>query len=830
MSNTNGSNDIAEMLRLLRESVDNDREKLKEDSEDKQEEIKEPEEIEEETSPEEDDSDPWYDDEEEESTEDEDVDIEIASEDEREPEEDDDSDPWFNSVSEVTEESIEDLEETVEEPEEDDDLYDLSDISDDENIVDTDESEEDEIDVFAYPEDDFCEEEISPEDSGVIIDVPEDEELINAEELVELESIPEDEIIDEEIAEIEELEEDKTDREALDETDINLLKNMGYGQSVINEMLVKNESISTVPQYTAGDIAYDNNGAEYVLKKQNDEIKADYATQKRNTVIRLIIAGFTALLLFVYEYLAFTGAELPGLLNKAAFPVSHSMISLQLLLIAAAMSLNLISKGISDTFCFRSTPYSAGSVLILLNAIYTIVIAVVRPEDYMLFNSVGAFAAVLLIGYEYALLINEEKTFDAISFEGQTKYSLEQDNKEKNFGDMPTMRAYSTDFNNSFFDRMSRRVSAYNYLNILMPIVVVMGIVIFTLVLVISENLSSAITAGMMTVNFSLPLGVVGTYSIPMLCAVLSMKKESGAIVGNSSVAGCSNTRFVTFDETDVFPSMKTTYIDLKPAGDRPISETLGKTSKLFAAIGGPLSHMIETSGEQEIGGDVEIISIFDDGISAKLDSEDMLVGSAGFLEINNIDITASTDYKDDDDSNEILYVAIGGKLAARYYIKYQPDPDFVDAVNDLGAKGISVGIRTRNPGVNSRIIEKRCPEMKYKVYTIKSLSDDEKDLTSHQNTTNGVIVSHGKAITLARPLLLSLMLEKYYKIDTYIRCATAFVGILGVAIFAAMGRIGDMSSLVAVLYQLAGFIPTGIAAWIICKPKKNNKTKELKK
>ena len=829
MSNTNGSNDIAEMLRLLRESVDNDREKLKEDSEDKQEEIKELEEIEEETSPEEDDSDPWYDDEEEEIVEDEDVDIEIASEEEREPEEDDDNDPWFNSVSEVPEEVIE---EVIEEPEEavEEFVEDYEDLPDNEITVDTDDAEEDEIDVFAYPEDDFYEEEISPEDSGVIIDVPEDEELINAEDPIEPESISEDEIIDEEIAEIEELEEDKTDGEALDETDINLLKNMGYGQSAINEMLVKDKAVSTASQHTAGDIAYNNNGEEYVLKKQNDEIKADYATQKRNTVIRLIIAGFTALLLFVYEYLAFAGVELPGLLDKEAFPVSHSMISLQLLLIAAAMSLNLISKGISDTFCFKSTPYSVGSILILLNAIYTVVIAVVRPEDYMLFNSVGAFAAVLLIGYEYALLINEEKTFEAISFEGKTKYSLEQDNKEKNFGDMPTMRAYSTDFNNSFFDRMGRRISAYNYLNILMPAVAGMGIVIFTLVLLISENLSSAITAGMMTVNFGLPLGVMGAYSIPMLCAVLSMKKESGAIVGHSSVAGCSNTRFVTFDETDIFPSMKTTYIDLKPAGDRPISETLGKTSKLFAAIGGPLSHMIETSGEQEIGGDVEIISIFDDGISAKLDSEEMLVGSAGFLEINNIDITASTDYKDDDDSNEILYVAINGKLAARYYIKYQPDPDFVDAVNSLGAKGISVGIRTRNPGVNSRIIEKRCPEMKYKVYTIKSLSDDKKDLTSHQSATNGVIVSHGKAITLARPLLLSLMLEKYYKIDTYIRCATAFVGILWVAIFAAMGRIGDMSSLVAVLYQLAGFIPAGIAAWVICKPKKNNKIKEFKK
>ena len=60
MTDKNGSNDIAEMLRLLRESVDNDRAKSDNDdvAEEEPEEITDTEEIPEE-APEEDDSDPW---------------------------------------------------------------------------------------------------------------------------------------------------------------------------------------------------------------------------------------------------------------------------------------------------------------------------------------------------------------------------------------------------------------------------------------------------------------------------------------------------------------------------------------------------------------------------------------------------------------------------------------------------------------------------------------------------------------------------------------------------------------------------------------------------
>ena len=635
MTDKNGSNDIAEMLRLLRESVDNDRAKSDNDdvAEEEPEEITDTEEI-----PEEDDSDPWYDEEEEEEvSEEEDAEIKIASEEEREDEEDDEVDPWFSAPKEEPAAEIAEEDEDEEEIEESSFAYsDEEEVSDEpvseeeneeyveetieETIEETAEedepSEEEEIDVFTYPEEDAPDEEeeidvfaypeedapAEEEEIDVFVSLEEDEEPIEevldiveepeAEEAEEIEDeifsdIADDENIDRELEEIQEIEEDNDGDEILDETDISLLQNMGYTSFAMNDTSVDHEEVKGPDNSSKGDIAYDHNGEEHVVRKQADKIKIDYADQKKKTIIRLVVAGVAALLLLVYEYLAFAEIELPGLLNQHDFPVSHAMISLQLLVIAAIMSFDLVIKGIYDAFRFGCTPYSVASVLILVNAVYTVIVAIFRPEDYMLFNFGGALAAVLAILYEYLMLVSEEKAFYAVSFSGAKKYAFAEDSDCKHFGNQPTLRAYNTDFNKNFFARMGKRISSYNYLGILIPVSVVLGALLCAVLWTVNGDVTSAISAGMLVVNFALPLGVMGAYSVPMLLSMLSLKKEKGAIIGHSATECYDKTRFVTFDETDLFPSMKTTYIDLKPCGDQPIADVLIKTSMLFSAIGG---------------------------------------------------------------------------------------------------------------------------------------------------------------------------------------------------------------------------------------------------
>ncbi len=920
MAEKNQSNDIAEMLKLLRQSFDADKPKddekasaepktekneisledfMIEESSDEEAELVETEEgseddgedplyddepkdeendkpleefieevaeeeielLEDDEADEDDGEDPWYDDEpkdeetdmpleefieetveeeielsEEDAEKDDDFDIVIASADERESEEDDE-DPWFvkKEAQPIEEEGAFDAEE---EPLEVSDFNDedadslfafddlartsVSDEEEDENNEITEEvTDEDEIDVFAMPEEDIEEDEIDvfampeedPFEDEDPVDIFEDDvDEPQAEESEE--DIDEQENIDRELVEINVLEESE---ETLDETDISLLQNMGYTSFAGADSTTVSEEMSVSDNGSLGDVAYDYDGEEYVIKKQGDEIKTDYAHQKKNTLIRLAIAAGMAILLLIYEMLAFSGVALPWMFNQHQFPLSHAMISLQLLVIATAMSLNLIVKGIADAFKLKSTPYSVGSILILANVIYTVIIAIARPENYTLFNFGGAFAAVLCIAYEYVLILNEEMTFCAVSCDGADKYALVEDaNESSPFGDAPALRAYRTDFNKNFFGQMRKRTLEYRYIGFLVPSVIGLGIVLFVLFWIIRGNVATAMNTGMLVINFALPLGVMGAYSMPMMFALMALKKGKGAIVGHASADRYDGARFVTFDETDIFPSIKTTYVDLKPSGNQQISNVLSKTSMLFSAIGGPLSRMVETADAGDNFDKVEIISIFDDGISAKVDEAEMLVGSARFLDINGIDANAPADYRDSDGSNEILYVAIDGKLAARYYIKYVPDPDFVKAVNMLGSKGVSVGIRTRNPGVNSQIIQRRCPEMKYKVYTIKSLAENEKDITSYQSNTDSGIVAHGKAADLVSPLVIAMSLKKYYKFDAYIRYASAVLGAVLVTVFAAMGRVGEISSLASALYQLVWLAPSALIGWII--------------
>ena len=616
--------------------------------------------------------------------------------------------------------------------------------------------------------------------------------------------------------ELKEAEEENDDDIGLDETDIHLLSKLGYSPVGASEEVVKQNDRENLSKESSGDIAYDYEGEEYIFEKQREEIRAGYSVAKKSTLTRLAIAGGATFLLLIYETLVAFGVTLPWLFNQHTYALSHIMISLQFLIIAGAMSIRSVVKGVADAACMKATPQSVSAVVIIMNVLYSIVIAIITPEDYVLFNFAGALAAVLAIGYEYLNLVNESHAFDVVALKDDVRYVFGEDEKlYEVFGEpAPSLRAYSTDFNKHYFAKMKRRTVSYKYLSTLIVAVLALMLVVGVISLLATGTPGEALRNAIMIVNFALPLGILGAYTLPMLKVTKAMLGKNAALIGQATVDKYVNTRFVTFDEEDLFPSIKTTHIDLKPSGNHDISAVLRKTGKLFSAIGGPMKKLVEIPDASD-GDDVIIKDIFDDGVSATVESSEMLVGSARFLEINGVDPTATSDYRDADGNNEVLYVAINGSLAARYYIKYLPDPDFVKAVNKLGDKRIAVGIKTCNPGINSNIILRRCPEMKYKIYAIKSGYDSADELESHRVLTDGDLISVKKSVFLAYPLLACLALKKYYKSDAVFRWVSAAVGALVALCIALAGRGLDINSLGIAIYQLLWFAPSLAAALI---------------
>ena len=681
-------------------------------------------------------------------------------------------------------------------------------------VIIVDESCEDEPAYDAAPEqadeEDKMYDEIpeQPDEDGLVYDEFCEEAMISEDEYDEFE-----EDIDKELVEAED---ESEDMGGLDETDMHLLSKLGYSSVGASEEVIKQGDHENHSSEPSGDISYDYDGEEYIFEKQREEIRAGYSVAKKSALVRLLIAGGAAFLLLIYETLVACGVTLPWLFNQYDYALSHIMISLQLLIIAGAMSIRSILKGVTDAACMRATPQSVSAAVIIMNVLYTVVIAIIIPENYALFNFVGALAAVLSIGYEYLGLINESHTFDVVSLKDGARYAFGEDERlYEVFGEpAPSLRAYSTDFNKHFFAKMKRRTVSYKYLSVLIVSTFALMLTVCGISLLATGSSGEALRNAISVINFTLPLGVLGAYVLPMLKVTKVMLGKNAALIGHGTVDKYVNTRFVTFDEEDLFPSIKTTHIDLKPSGNHNISEVLRKTGKLFSAIGGPMKKLVELSDTFD-GDDVIINDIFDDGVSATVESSEMLAGSARFLEINGVDPASASDYRDADGNNEVLYIAIDGSLAARYYIKYLPDPDFVKAVNKLGDKRIAVGIKTCNPGINSNIILRRCPEMKYKIYAIKSGYDCADEIDSHRALTDGDLISAKKAVFLAYPLLACLALKKYYKSDAVFRWTSAAVGAFVAVCIALAGRGLDINSLGIAIYQLLWFAPS-VAATLI--------------
>ena len=598
------------------------------------------------------------------------------------------------------------------------------------------------------------------------------------------------------------------DETAIDETDIGLLTTLGVSSDDAEAELAEKDD--PTDSY-AGDISYDYDGGEYVLENQRHEIIAGYKNEKRATLTRLVVCGAFALLLLVYELLSAFGVNMPGMLNKTEFPLSHIMISLQLLVICVLMSVKQLYVGITDLISRNATPHSISSAVVLANVLSSIVLSIASPEQYEIFNFIGAFSIVVAIAYEYLLLNSEEHVFGVFSTKKGQKYAfvLENDPSDVTRDGGISLCAYSTEFNKNYFFRMRKRSSDYKYLTWVIVGVFGVSLLTFLISLIFKTGIALAMKNGVMIVNLALPIGVFAAFSYPMFRAAVKALGNRGAFVGVSAVDEYSKTRFVTFGEEELFTSLKTTHLDLKPAGNNNVSDVLCKTSVLLSAIGGPMKRMVEMMQSDFIGSTVEIDEIFDDGISATAGEVKMLAGSAQFLIQHGIAVDEATDFKDVDENNEVLYVSIDGKLAARYYLKYKADPEFIKLVNALGSRGISVGIRTRNPGINSDIIARRCPELKYKVYTIKTPAKDEGEQNFVRNTTDSGIVAAGKASGLAYPLLACCDLKKYYKVDMIMRIVSAVLGAAAVIANAIMAGSADMGIISALLYQCVWMIPS---------------------
>ena len=644
----------------------------------------------------------------------------------------------------------------------------------------------------------------------------------------------EDDPEDEEDPNIFEINEDMTDEE------IALMLGLGYEKELTYTL--GDERIAQVKKRTARENArdpelanaYAYEGEEYRNTDQNEHIRYRYDTDRRRLWVRLIGTSFFALLLFLYECCGLFQNAFGDIFDAAHYPVIAIMAGWQLLIFAAVFSRKQLFHGLRSAFMLEPDHHAMTAVAVTVVMFNNILMAIVfKGSTLYLYNFPAAICLLCSVLCDLADVSREMLTFDVVSSEAQ-KYVSEPVTLTAELTDMPitpveeeannplssknAIYVRRVGFVKNYFRRTNRKTHHAQILNFvflpLLSFAAVMGVI----TALIGNGIAPALSTFVVAVLLCMPLSYTVIHTLPLYYEARRLHKQGCAIVGEGTVEECNQFSTVVFEDKDIFPPTLIKTKGLKLFENNLIYSVILKISLLFREIGGPINDVLDLDKEElkrflESGragaltnGQVILDSISEEGVTARLsDGSFVVAGSAAFLESHGVYVRVSDKDQKMIDSGEmsILFLAFDGKLGARFYVDYRPDPEFETLAGMLHEDGFRVAIRTLDPGIHGEMIAKKCPEDMPQIGTVRAKTRSLTSRPGNEARVDGGLVCSDDPRKMLLPLRSIRNLRRLNRFALRLYAIALLINMVVAIVLTVCSAAGFMSSLFVSLYML---------------------------
>lgn len=565
----------------------------------------------------------------------------------------------------------------------------------------------------------------------------------------------------------------------------------------------------------------DSPRAEFTYQRQSEDIRDGYIAQKRTSLIKLIITGVFALLLFVIECLPSVGMALPSFLSVKNYPVVYSMATIQLVWICGAISYKEIANGFLSMLRFRIT---SGSLLAISVLSCTICGAVccLLGSSATVYHFSAAFLALVIRTFDYLDIRREYLAFDVASSTQGKKYVAlpvppEQISHIESLDDYTgddslILRTEKCAFVENYFARSSKQsdrdVAVNKYI---VPFMVAVSVISLIIMLAKDAGAALAVSAFSMALAVGLPILALLSSTYPLYKATKRLYRRESAILGESAVDEYSGTTMICFDDADAFPSYGVALENLRIYGNSDIETIIEQMGAVFSKLGGPLKNvfaLMTTDCPKPYK--VKIDDVLEDGIKATVDGRTLFVGNNAYMEANGYNVV--------DKSNEIggkyfstMYLADEDGLRAKFYIRYTLDGSFETLVKKLARRGIASVILTGDSNINDELLARSLDISKLPVKVIRR--SDFESAPVNDRADSGV-VSRGTVGDLAYAVVMCDRLAGVINTMRAVRIASVVICTLLALAISALKMTTTISSLYVLVYHLFWMIPS----WLVAK------------
>lgn len=560
---------------------------------------------------------------------------------------------------------------------------------------------------------------------------------------------------------------------------------------------------------------------EYRFPEQRNRIMASIENARAKT-------GLSALVLAIIQLGFLLQLALPRLLEAASIETDalsvagtgYFLSSFLLLAVAAFFCVPCLKSGYKALFRLRPNCDTAAALAVTLAAIHNIVVIVVPAvrEQAMLYSAAAAFALLLnTLGRRFGHTCARDNFAFCAFTAPDSLYSVQEiENSNEAFelgrgilmGNPTVLYSRKAGFPADFIEN-ARNVGIAEGINTwLLPaasgLALIAGLVAW--------GTSKSAVVGYSVFTGAMCLGVPACAllltNLPLRAANKALNAD-GAMIANWDAAGdCARSNAVVIDSADLFDRSNCSMHGFKEYGNVRTDDIVLYTAAMFIKSGGPLADVFEQSvvNGRDLLPPVKSLSYEDRlGLTAWIHGHKVLLGTRSLLTHHSIDVPAKTEedkYKHD--GRRVIYLAVGGKVAALFVVSYAPDKTLLPYIKSLADKDIQLLVRTCDPNIGEELIAE-CFDLP--VNTVKVLSATAGRIFKRyrdkvRETAPARVLHEGSAFSLLKCVNAAVAVCTGVHAAALLQAVCLGVGLVGMTVLAGLSLFSAIGALQVILFQ----------------------------
>ena len=560
--------------------------------------------------------------------------------------------------------------------------------------------------------------------------------------------------------------------------------------------------------------------AEYTSYVQRMSFKDRFLDTIISVRVRFVAASLLSVFLLVFENLSALGVDVVRLLHLESLPMSMAWLDLELIVcLFALVSPEIVTSG-KQLFSKRQPSEWICLSSFVISVLYYVAILFLHPAEYPLFGFLFALSALSTLLSSLLFENAEFMSFKLTSIGGMK--SVVEQRMTRTLGrenlaldgavdeyKSKTARVFRTSFVSDFFVRNRRATERPYAILLLLALLLAASLIAGAAAYFIVGGLTSAVLAFATVYLVGAPAFSLMTHRVPYYHAELEALAQDSTVVGESSYYDYAGVDVITFDDTEIFGHEDVALKRMMLYGDnRAIPKVLRQMASLFAAVGGPLEEMFSSSLEKKTA-PADRATVEADGVAGYADGVLIHAGTESYMQRHGILIPVdATTRAENAPTTRVMYAAEGGKVYAKFFIRYSFSEEFTMMLPLLRDAGIVPLIYTRDPNIDAGLLSSLTMGAGG-MRVMKKFTLPAEETQTYPRLSSG-IVTLGDKTNAVNMILLTKRYVAFQKTAELLRLIACGTGVVFGAVLAFVLPAG-IPSLIAAALQIAWITVFGI-------------------